>query len=144
MTGHVVLTTLHTTALLGYSALNGYGRFAGHYGNQHQRIVAQRLVRKLCVKCKRKKENLSDLDKAVLPKLYPDVDFKKSLIQESVGCAVCEYQGYRGRAAVMNCFVLMMNWMKWFPSVQPLKSFERGPVGRVVFFHGGKRCGESC
>ena len=103
MTGHVVLTTLHTNSAIGViPRLTDMGVLPDIMATNISGIVAQRLVRKLCVKCKRKKENLSDLDKAVLPKLYPDVDFKKSLIQESVGCAVCEYQGYRGRAAVME------------------------------------------
>ena len=136
MTGHVVLTTLHTNSAIGViPRLTDMGVLPDIMATNISGIVAQRLVRKLCVKCKRKKENLSDLDKAVLPKLYPDVDFKKSLIQESVGCVpFANIKVIADARRLWNCFVLMMNWMKWFPSVQPLKSFERGPVGRGCFF----------
>ena len=146
MTGHVVLTTLHTNSAIGViPRLTDMGVLPDIMATNISGIVAQRLVRKLCVKCKRKKENLSDLDKAVLPKLYPDVDFKKSLIQESVGCAVCEYQGYRGRAAVMELLRFNDELDEMVSQRATIKEFrERGQSDGVVFFHGGKRCGESC
>ena len=145
MTGHVVLTTLHTNSAIGViPRLTDMGVLPDIMATNISGIVAQRLVRKLCVKCKRKKENLSDLDKAVLPKLYPDVDFKKSLIQESVGCAVCEYQGYRGRAAVMELLRFNDELDEMVSQRATIKEFREGQSDGVVFFHGGKRCGESC
>ena len=60
MTGHVVLTTLHTNSAIGViPRLTDMGVLPDIMATNISGIVAQRLVRKLCVKCKRKKENLS-------------------------------------------------------------------------------------
>ena len=57
MTGHVVLTTLHTNSAIGViPRFTDMGVLPDIMATNISGIVAQRLVRKLCVKCKRKKK----------------------------------------------------------------------------------------
>ncbi|HIL71987.1 MAG TPA: hypothetical protein EYG38_19310 [Verrucomicrobia bacterium] len=56
-------------------------------------VCAQRLMRRLCSKCKRPKENFEEWEiKIVERDKYPD-----DVIYEAVGCTECSGSGYKGR-----------------------------------------------
>jgi type IV pilus assembly protein PilB len=60
-------------------------------------IVAQRLVRQLCEKCKKPVE---DLDKDVPRKLgFSEKEIDKLVFYEPIGCKAC-VSGYKGRVAI--------------------------------------------
>lgn len=57
-------------------------------------VVAQRLVRKLCLDCRKKIEKPTDLLKEY--HLDPNTDS----IWQAVGCPVCNFAGFKGRIAI--------------------------------------------
>lgn len=94
LTGHLVLSTIHTNSAWGtISRLIDMGVPSYLLANTLNISVAQRLVRKLCDKCK-VKEQLNPED---LP-----IGFRNELVQHylPVGCDHCHYTGYSGRRAI--------------------------------------------
>ena len=105
MTGHLVLTTLHTNnAISVIPRLMDMGILPDIMATNVAGVVAQRLVRKLCPQCKKKKESLNDMEKAVIGHYFPDIEknMEKYNMFEPVGCPSCEHQGFRGRAALVE------------------------------------------
>ena len=105
MTGHLVLTTLHTNnAISVIPRLQDMGVLPDIMATNISGIIAQRLVRRLCPQCKKKKTELNEEEKLVIGYFMPDIE--KTLgnynMQEAVGCPACDHQGYRGRSALME------------------------------------------
>ena len=98
ITGHLVVSTLHTnSAASTITRLEDMGVEPYLIADSTVGIIAQRLVRRLCPKCK-KERPLTDADKVRLR-----VRGKASLpIYEpgGAGCAFCNGTGYRGRIGV--------------------------------------------
>jgi general secretion pathway protein E/type IV pilus assembly protein PilB len=96
LTGHLVLSTIHTNSALGtVSRLIDMGIPAFLVANTLNTSVAQRLVRLLCPACK------SDLsfDEELYPRsFYPPYAVDRHFIAK--GCDQCYHTGYRGRKAV--------------------------------------------
>jgi type IV pilus assembly protein PilB len=98
LTGHLVFTTVHAN-----NVFDVIGRFI-HMGVEPYNfvsalncVVAQRLVRVLCPKCKRSARAPETLlrESGLDPELYHDQVF-----YESDGCSECEGTGFTGRTAV--------------------------------------------
>ncbi len=93
LTGHLVLSTLHTNdSATAVSRLVDIGIKPFLVSASLLMIVAQRLVRKLCDKCKE--------PRAVDDKLRELYKFKVDTIYEAKGCKECRNIGYWGRRAV--------------------------------------------
>lgn len=96
LTGHLVLSTIHTNSAWGtISRLQDMGVPSFLLANTLNASLAQRLIRKLCVQCKRK-NNVSE-------SVWPQNFKHKHLINESfvpTGCKECFYTGYKGRIAI--------------------------------------------
>lgn len=96
LTGHLVLSTIHTNSAWGtISRLIDMEVPAFLLANTINTSVAQRLVRKLCDKCK--------MEQPLDTKDWPmgTVRFKIPSSQwVAVGCDECHYTGYRGRLAL--------------------------------------------
>ncbi len=98
LTGHLVLSTLHTNdAPSTIIRLINMGIEPFLISSSVILVVAQRLVRRLCPKCK-KEENLS---KETLLKIGVPADKIKDIkIYGPQGCSECSNTGYRGRIAL--------------------------------------------
>lgn len=98
-TGHLTFSTLHTNdASSAVSRLYKMGIEPFLIAYAINIIVAQRLIRKLCEKCKRK---VTNLDPEVFKKAGLDIDeWKNYEIYEAVGCEACNHSGYKGRMAI--------------------------------------------
>ncbi len=104
MTGHQVYSTLHTNSALGaIPRLLDIGILPDIMAGNIIGVVAQRLVRRLCQHCK--KPYQAETHEARLLDL-PD-DISQPIIFAPVGCERCDFQGYRGRLAIME--ILRMN-----------------------------------
>jgi len=98
LTGHLVFTTVHAN-----NAFDVLGRFLNmgiepyNFVSALNCILAQRLVRMLCPRCKKQvKLTRQDLeDSAVEYEKYKDHPF-----YDTAGCKECNYTGYRGRKAI--------------------------------------------
>jgi len=103
MTGHQVYATLHTNSAVGaIPRLLDIGLHADILAGSIIGIVAQRLARRLCLKC-RESYAPSEIELRLLG-LNGDADIR---LWRPVGCEACEYQGYKGRISLME--ILRMN-----------------------------------
>ena len=99
MTGHQVYTTLHTNSAIGaVPRLLDIGVLPDVMAGNIIGIVAQRLIRRLCEHCKspyhaeqHEIRLLGELGEGPRPVLF-----------RPTGCELCDFQGYRGRIAIME------------------------------------------
>jgi general secretion pathway protein E len=103
LTGHLVLTTLHTeTAAAAVPRLLDLGVEGFLLKSTLRAVIAQRLVRILCDRCRAEKQ-LSAADLAADPR-YGMLGFKAGdRVCEPAGCERCGGTGYRGRSGVFEC-----------------------------------------
>ncbi|WP_373976580.1 ATPase, T2SS/T4P/T4SS family [Chitinibacter sp. SCUT-21] len=96
MTGHQVYATLHTSSALGVlPRLLDIGVLPDVLAGNIIGMVAQRLVRTLCPHCKQA-YSCDEFEQRLLA-----INHART-IYRAVGCPLCEYQGYKGRIAVME------------------------------------------
>ncbi len=98
LTGHLLFSTLHTNdAPSTIMRLIDMGIDPIYVGSALRIVVAQRLMRKVCQKCK--KEYVPDDDE--LQKLQITRDFiKNATLYVGEGCPACSGSGYKGRVAI--------------------------------------------
>jgi len=102
MTGHQVFSTLHTNSALGvFPRLSDIGIAPGIMAGNIIGVIAQRLVRVLCVHCKEPYVPMPE-ERQILGAAAE----KTSEIYRPVGCARCSNKGYKGRCAVMELLVM--------------------------------------
>src|ERR1044072_1048237 len=103
LTGHLVLTTLHTeTAAAAVPRLLDLGVEGFLLKSTLRAVIAQRLVRILCDRC-RVQKRLAQQDLAADPR-YGMLGFKAGdRVCEPAGCERCGGTGYRGRSGVFEC-----------------------------------------
>jgi len=109
LTGHLLLTTLHTeTAAAAVPRLLDLGVEGFLLKSTLRAVLAQRLVRILCDRCK-SKHPLKDEDFATDPR-YGMLGFKAGeTVHEPKGCDRCGGTGYRGRSGVFECLEMTEN-----------------------------------
>jgi general secretion pathway protein E/type IV pilus assembly protein PilB len=99
MTGHQVFSTLHTNSALGVvPRLLDIGVLPDIMAGNIIGIIAQRLVRKLCPHCRKPypagKEELHIIGSERFSQM--------PIFYRPSGCELCDYQGYKGRLAIME------------------------------------------
>lgn len=97
LTGHLVLSTLHTNSALGaLTRLRDMGVESFLLSSSIVGLIAQRLVRKLCPHCKTPHHLRPDEKELMGLALDADV----SQVFEPKGCDLCNHLGYRGRTGI--------------------------------------------
>ena len=103
LTGHLVLSTLHTNDALGaIPRLANMGAETFLLGAVLRAVGAQRLVRTICPHCK----------EVIVPKPSQKLWIEKSLagldhvFYAGKGCDECEHSGYKGRTVVSELFLI--------------------------------------
>lgn len=113
LTGHLVLSTLHTnSAIETLTRLLNMGIPGYLLNGTIELIMAQRLVRKLCDKCKIPAQIPEDLKVQIeksLAALDPEGEidlelFKARKFFSAKGCPECENMGYKGRVGLYEIF----------------------------------------
>jgi len=95
LTGHLVLSTLHTNdAPSAVSRLMDIGIEPYMLAPSLLIVIAQRLIRKLCLDCKEAYEPTSAQLKGA--------NVKAELIYKAKGCAKCNNAGYKGRTCIVE------------------------------------------
>ena len=98
LTGHLVFTTVHAN-----NVIDVIGRFINmgvepyNFVSALNCVLAQRLVRVLCSRCK--KQYQPDDAELIESGLTP-AKFHDRVYFNSVGCEICNHTGYRGRTAI--------------------------------------------
>jgi len=106
MTGHLVLSTLHTNDAVSTAmrlldiGIEGYLAASSLRG-----IVAQRLVRRVCESCKQPHAPTPQ-ELALLRAWLDDAQIAAAQFVSGRGCARCNQTGYRGRIGVFELLVL--------------------------------------
>ncbi|MCL4229328.1 type II secretion system ATPase GspE [Candidatus Dependentiae bacterium] len=100
LTGHLVLSTLHTnSAPASITRLIDMGLEPFLIASSVVSICAQRLVRKLCIKCKQSYQPSLEL----LRNIGLTADTARGIIfYQAVGCEECNNTGYKGRMAIFE------------------------------------------
>jgi len=103
LTGHLVLTTLHTeTAAAAVPRLLDLGVEGFLLKSTLRAVIAQRLVRILCDRCKLERVLAAD-DLAADPRFGMLGLAVGDKVYEPAGCERCGGTGYRGRCGVFEC-----------------------------------------
>ncbi|KQV07147.1 GspE/PulE family protein [Leifsonia sp. Root112D2] len=105
LTGHLVLSTLHTNdAPSAVTRLTEMDIEPFLVGSALDSVVAQRLARRLCERCKAP----APIDPQRLLQLNFTLDPTREMpvIYQPVGCASCSNTGYRGRLAIHEVMVV--------------------------------------
>ncbi len=104
MTGHLVLSTLHTNTAIGaVTRLQDMGVETFLLSASLTAVIAQRLVRLLCAECRSQRSLLDDESELLFGVQRAG---KSPLVYQAVGCPACNQLGYRGRTALYECIEL--------------------------------------
>ncbi len=102
ITGHLVVSTIHTnSAASSVTRLMDMGIESYLLADSLVGVIAQRLIRRLCNKCKREHE--ASVEEKQLLGVATDKDLN---IYEPVGCPQCNNTGYLGRTGVYEILTI--------------------------------------
>jgi type IV pilus assembly protein PilB len=123
LTGHLVFTTVHAN-----NVLDVLGRFlnmgveAYQFVSALNCVLAQRLVRNICVHCKRK----ATVTRAQLEESALDPALEHTgLFYEGAGCMECGGTGYRGRTAICELLDLTDTIRELILSKRPTSEIKK-------------------
>jgi len=139
MTGHQVYSTLHTNSAIGVlPRLQDIGILPDIMAGNIIGVIAQRLVRRLCPLCKKPQPA-----EAHEQRLFDwDDTHAAPVIYRPVGCERCEFQGYRGRLAIMELLRIdgdLDELIARRATVREIKNMARGKGFRTLAEDGLRR-----
>jgi len=133
LTGHLVLSTLHTNDAAGtIPRLVDLGAEPSSIASGLKMAIAQRLVRKVCKKCstvaKPNSEELTELKRG-LKKIsssikLPDLDKLQIARAKEKGCEFCNFTGYKGRQGLFEAFLVDSEMEKFILTNPPVSSIR--------------------
>lgn len=113
LTGHLVLSTLHTNSAAGiFPRLIDIGVKGNLIAPAVNVGMAQRLLRKLCASCKKQiaptpeEKKVIEEQAAKFPKNYARTLAPDFQIWKGVGCEECNFTGYKGRIGIYEAFLV--------------------------------------
>ncbi len=114
LTGHLVFSTLHTNSALGaIPRLVDMGIEPFLITASLNLLAAQRLVRKICDKCKTEIKPTEEMQRVVTQDLegiekseLEGVDLKNFKVYVGRGCPVCNNTGYKGRVGIYEAVLI--------------------------------------
>ncbi len=129
LTGHLVLSTLHTNDAPGaLSRLNEMGVEPFLTGSAVSAVLAQRLARKLCTHCcEMFTPTRDDLMKA---RISPDVAAKSDglVFYRKRGCPRCNQTGYKGRVGIFQFLAMSENLERLAATKASREELERAAI----------------
>ena len=144
LTGHLVFSTLHTNDAAGaIPRFFDIGVKTSNLSSALNLIMAQRLVRKICQKCRQavspSETQLSQIKKA-LTGLPPQVKHlsldKKFKIYQPKGCPECSQTGYKGRIGIFEMILINEEMKKLISaSATHLQILEKAREQGLVSFY---------
>ena len=107
LTGHIVLSTLHTNdAPSSVIRLIDMGIEPFLISSSVIGVIAQRLVRRICSKCKKEIKITPDIEK-ILDEY--EISGNEITLYKGEGCPYCKDTGYKGRIAIFELMVITEN-----------------------------------
>ncbi|OGZ63740.1 MAG: hypothetical protein A3A98_00405 [Candidatus Staskawiczbacteria bacterium RIFCSPLOWO2_01_FULL_40_39] len=134
LTGHLVLSTLHTNDAAGaIPRLVDLGAEPSSIAPGLNMVIGQRLVRQVCKQCsslaKPSPQELSEIKKGLkgVPKeigLPKNLTALKIPMSHEKGCAACNFTGYRGRKGIYELFVADEQMEKFILTNPPVSQIK--------------------
>jgi type IV pilus assembly protein PilB len=127
LTGHLVFTTVHAN-----NVIDVIGRFINmgvepyNFVSALNCVLAQRLIRVLCARCK---EQYHPTDAELIESGLKPVKFKDRVYYKSVGCEICNHTGYRGRTAIHELLNMSDNIREIIIARKPGSEVRRAAEG---------------
>ena len=148
LTGHLVLSTLHTNDAAGtVPRLVDLGAEASSVAPAVKMAVAQRLVRKVCEKCSTLENptagELAEIKRGLknLPAKIqlPDLNKVKIAKIKQGGCPACNFTGYKGRQGLFEAFLVDSDMEKFILTNPPVSSIREKAIkkGMVTMWQSG-------
>jgi type II secretory ATPase GspE/PulE/Tfp pilus assembly ATPase PilB-like protein len=117
MTGHQVLSTLHTSdALSAVFRMMELGLEAPFLAGHLRGVLSQRLVRLLCRQCKIPQKIQKD---------FGSIPYGTDLIFEAAGCSICSGTGYQGRQLIAELIQLNPEFDGWLLTGKDRRAAEQ-------------------
>ena len=139
LTGHLVFSTLHTNdAISAITRLIDMGVKPFLVASSIQAIMAQRLVRVICDKCKVVDE---DPDPHYLQLLdITEEDLKNHKLYKGAGCTNCQGTGFKGRMAVFEMLEMTNELREMAFAKTPTNEMRKASIaaGMKTLMHDGK------
>ncbi len=132
LTGHLVFTTVHAN-----NVFDVIGRFLHMQVDPYSFIsalnciLAQRLVRVLCLNCK--KSVKYDETELVKSGLNPE-EYRDQVFFEAVGCPECNHTGYKGRTAIAELLELSDDIREMILAKKPLSEVKKRAKAEGMVF----------
>lgn len=102
LTGHLVFSTLHTNDAAGaFTRMGDMGVEPFLVAGTVEAVMAQRLLRKLCMHCREEYKP----DQSELPRDFPFDELEGRQLYRPVGCRECRNVGYSGRLGIYELLV---------------------------------------
>src|SRR4026207_1824979 len=104
LTGHLVFSTLHTNdAPSAFTRLIDMGIEPFLVASSVEAVMAQRLVRTICTKCKGEQK----VERSYLKKIgFPEEDIETAQFYRGAGCEECRQLGYPGRTGIYEMLIV--------------------------------------
>lgn len=107
LTGHMVLSTLHTNDAAGaITRLGDMGIESYLTASSVIAVLAQRLIRLLCKQCRKDYKISRDELLAIVPDFPLGKDEREITIRKPAGCLRCSNTGYKGRQGVYELLIM--------------------------------------
>lgn len=140
LTGHLLFTTFHANdAATAIPRLLDMGVEPFLMASTLELIIAQRLVRTICLSCKFSQSYPRDYIHSILPNLKDHFIDDSITIYKGKGCNVCKGTGYKGRTAIFE-FIQISRSMKELimqkPSVDQIWQLARTGGSKTLFEDG--------
>ena len=126
LTGHLVFTTVHAN-----NVIDVIGRFINmgvepyNFVSALNCVLAQRLVRVLCARCK---QRYQPTEAEFLESGLHPARFRDRVYYKSVGCDACNQTGYRGRTAIHELLDITDNIRELIIARKPGSEVRRAAV----------------
>ena len=148
LTGHLVLSTLHTNDAAGtIPRLVDLGVDPSSIASGLKMAVAQRLVRKVCKQCSTlagpTQSELSEIKRGLkgLPASIklPDLNKIKVAKVKEGGCEACNFTGYKGRQGLFEAFLIDSEMEKFTLTNPPVSSIRELAIkkGMITMYQSG-------
>jgi general secretion pathway protein E/type IV pilus assembly protein PilB len=125
MTGHLVMTTLHTnSAAAAFARLQDLGISPHTMADCLVGVVAQRLLRRLCDHCKQPCVPDAALVKC-MGLLEASEESSCGHVFEASGCEHCRMSGYHGRVVIMEVLAVHADMATFFMQPQPTHRLQQ-------------------
>lgn len=126
LTGHLVFTTVHAN-----NVIDVIGRFINmgvepyNFVSALNCVLAQRLVRVLCSRCKKQ---FQPADAELIESGLSPATFRDRVYYTSTGCEICNHTGYRGRTAIHELLDMTDNIRELIIQRKPGSEVRRAAV----------------